>query len=237
MRIAVLSLLMFAGAAAAARATPPAGPPAATPPAAPTTRPRDPIAGLLNPNAPESRDEDEPDTVGKAKGASDDDLDIGPARAGRPGPTIPFTAVPRSQRDLPVTLDQTGQTPDSPPDQRAQTYDARIRSSFASAQGFQGPLDGGWTLSSPGCEIAFQIVDRRDRLEAVWRDVRRAGSLDASGLVDDIQRRGGTLTLRFSEAPFQTALVTLREGADGDWSGRMVRGAQAFDVTLRRTSP
>ncbi|MBS0361631.1 MAG: hypothetical protein JSR98_09640, partial [Proteobacteria bacterium] len=120
---------------------------------------------------------------------------------------------------------------------RALTYDDRIRGSFAAAQGFQGPLDGGWTLSSPGCEIALQIVERRDRLEAVWRDLRRPGSLEASGLVDDIRHNGATLTLRFDEAPFKTATVTLHEMADGRWAGRMTRGADVFDVSLRRTSP
>lgn len=232
MRIAVLSLLIaFAAASDAA-----AQAPAPEPQAAPKIRARDPIAGLLNPNAPESRDEDEPDTAGKPRGAAEPDLDLSPPPA-RSGPAIPFAPAPRSQRELPVNIDQTAQTPDAPPDSRALAYDARIRGSFAAAQGFLGRLDGGWTLSSPGCEIVLQIVERRDRLEAVWRDVRRTGALDASGLVDDIQHSGGQLTLRFNEPPFQTALVTLREGPDGRWSGRMVRGAESFEVTLRRTSP
>jgi hypothetical protein len=118
-------------------------------------------------------------------------------------------------------------------------YDSRIRSSFASAESFQGPLDGGWTLSEKpgGDHYALQIVDRRDRLEAVWRNVRRTGSLNASGLVDDIQRTGGEVTLRFTEAPAPVAVITLREAASGLWAGQLVRGDAVVSVTLRRTGP
>jgi hypothetical protein len=55
--------------------------------------------------------------------------------------------------------------------------------------------------------------------------------------VDDIQHAGGTLTLRFDETPFKTANVTLHETVDGRWIGRMTRGADIFDVSLKRTSP
>ena len=136
-------------------------------------------------------------------------------------------------------IEETGKTPDSPPSLGAMAYDSRIRSSFASAESFQGPLDGGWTLSEKpgGDHYALQIVDRRDRLEAVWRNVRRTGSLNASGLVDDIQRTGGEVTLRFTEAPAPVAIVTLREAAGGLWAGQLVRGDAVVSVTLRRTGP
>ncbi|MBS0360233.1 MAG: hypothetical protein JSR98_02535, partial [Proteobacteria bacterium] len=71
MRIAVLPMLILAAAASGAAAQP-ASAPADPAPASPhVARPRDPIASLLNPNAPESRDEDEPDTAGQAKSAAE----------------------------------------------------------------------------------------------------------------------------------------------------------------------
>src|SRR5258708_39930573 len=72
---------------------------------------------------------------------------------------------------------------------------------------------------------ALQIVDRRDRLEGVWRDIRRKGSLIASGLVDDIQRQGLDVTLRFTPAPgAPTTVATLHGGADGRWTREPVEG-------------
>ena len=84
---------------------------------------------------------------------------------------------------------------------------------------------------------ALQIVDRRDRLEAVWRNVRRAGALNASGLVDEIQRSGGDLTLKFTETKTPELTLTLREQGDGRWAGKLVRGDASVPVTLRRTGP
>jgi hypothetical protein len=228
MRIGLLSLTMLALAAPAVRAQP------ATPSPAPPAHVRDPIGALLNPNAPPSRDEDEPDTAGQPRTAPEPDpglLPIGPQ------PKI-YVPPPRPQLNAPVAIDELGKTPDGPPAIRDLAYDARIRSSFASAQSFQGPLDGGWTLSEPhGDYYALQIVDRRDRLEAVWRNVRRTGSLNASGLVDEIQHQGGELILKFTEYPEPASQITLREAADGTWSGKLARGDQIITVTLRRTGP
>jgi hypothetical protein len=203
------------------------------PAAAQTQPPRDAIGDLLDPHhlaAP--GDEDEPDTAGQVRTAPEPEPSVLPsARSYTPGP--------RPHLNAPVHIDETGKTPDAPPSLGAMAYDSRIRSSFASAESFQGPLDGGWTLSEkPGGDYyALQIVDRRDRLEAVWRNVRRVGSLNASGMVDDIQRTGGGLTLRFTEAPAPAAVVTLREAPGGLWAGQLVRGDAVISVTLRRTSP
>ena len=119
-------------------------------------------------------------------------------------------------------------------------YDTRLKSSFASAQGYQGPLDGGWTLAVKGAEdlYALQLVDRADRLEGVWRDLRRKGALNASGLVADIQRNGQDLTLRFSgegNAPGVTA--TLHGTYAGVWSGELTEGGRTRAVVLRRQAP
>jgi hypothetical protein len=227
MRIGLLSLLLMGFAASIARAQP-------APAEAPPLHVRDPIGALLNPNAPTPRDEDEPDVAGQPKTAPEPEpslLPIGPA------PKV-YVPPPRPQLGAPVQIDDLGKTPDGPPAIRDLAYDARIRASFASAESFQGPLDGGWTLAEPhGDYYALQIVDRRDRLEAVWRNVRRVGSLNASGLVDEIQHQGVELTLRFTEYPEPASTVTLRESPDGTWSGKLARGDQIVNVTLRRTGP
>ena len=64
-----------------------------------------------------------------------------------------------------------------------------------------------------------------------------AGSIEASGLVDSIQRSGADLTLRFSETQTPALTLTLRQESDGHWSGRLARGDETFPVTLRRTGP
>jgi hypothetical protein len=137
-----------------------------------------------------------------------------------------------------VLIDETGKTPDRPAAVRDLAYDARVRASFASAESFQGPLDGGWIMSSRGQDLyALQLVDRRDRLEGVWRDLRRKGSLNASGVVEDLQRRGPDLTLRFTPHPgAPTAVATLHDSS-GSWTGELAEGGARRDVTLRRTSP
>jgi hypothetical protein len=235
MRIGLLSLTLLALAATAARAQPAAPSLASISPApSPPVHVRDPIGALLNPNAPPSRDEDEPDTAGQPRTAPEPEPGLLPTG---PQPRL-YVPPPRPQLDAPVSIDELGKTPDGPPAIRDLAYDARIRSSFASAESFQGPLDGGWILAEPhGDYYALQIVDRRDRLEAVWRNVRRTGSLNASGLVDEIQHQGGELTLRFTEYPEPMSQITLREGADGSWSGKLARGDQILTVTLRRTGP
>ena len=135
-------------------------------------------------------------------------------------------------------IEETGKTPDAPLSLGAMAYEARIRASFASAESFQGPLDGGWTLGAGRDDLyALQLVDKPDRLEGVWRDLRRKGSLNASGLVDDIQRQGVELTLRFAARPGGAAMTvaTLRDaGRTAAGSGELVRGRRrGGSVTLR----
>jgi hypothetical protein len=134
-----------------------------------------------------------------------------------------------------VHIEETGKNPDAPPTTRDMAYDTRLKSSFASAQGFQGPLDGGWTLAARGAEdlYALQLVDRPDRLEGVWRDLRRKGALTASGLVDDIQRTGTDLTLRFASG----VSASLHGTYDGAWAGELTEGGRTRAVVLRRQAP
>jgi hypothetical protein len=241
MRIAA-SLVLAAAIASSARAQPaePPTPPRPAQPAKANPSPDDDIIGsLLDPrHKPTAAEEEEPDTAGQTRAAPEAELPL-------PAPGAPVAAMlhppaPQPQRDRPVFLQDTSKTPDRPPSDRDLAYEARVRASFAAAEGFQGRLDGGWTLSEVrrgGDAFAFQIVDRSDRLEAVWRDLRRAGSLDGSGVVDAIQRAGATLTLRFTEAQTIPVAITLIEKGDGRWTGQLARGDEVFDVALRRTGP
>ena len=229
MRICVLSLLLLATALPVGAQPAPDTPPSS----APTLR--DPIADILDRRVPLSKDEDEPDTAGQPRAGPE----IEPGVVNTTLPPHVYTPPPKSQFDAPVHLDEIGKTPDGPPTLRDLAYDTRIRSSFASAESFQGPLDGGWMLSAGGQDIyALQLVDRRDRLEGVWRDIRRKGTPNASGLVDDMRRQGADLVLRFAPAPDAAAtVVTVHNSTNGLWTGELVEGANRWAVALRRTGP
>jgi hypothetical protein len=232
MRSCVLSLLLLASALPAAAQPAPQATPTQATPADPA---RDAIADILDRRVPLSKDEDEPDTAGQPRTAQEPE----PVLPASPVAPRAYTPAPRSQLDAPVHIDEVGKTPDAPPTLRDMAYDSRIRASFASAESFQGPLEGGWMLSADGQDLyALQLVDRRDRLEGVWRDIRRKGALNASGLVDDMQRQGAQLTLRFTPAPgAPTTVATLHDSANGMWTGEMAEGAARRTVTLRRTGP
>ena len=213
MRLAMLPLLLLLAIAA------PAG-----------AQPADPIGDLLD------KTPDEPDEAAEKPAP----LPPEPS-APRLAPTpIPY-APARPRLTAPVHLEETGKNPDAPPSAEDLAYDTRLKSSAASAQGFQGPLDGGWTLAAKdaGDLYALQLVDRPDRLEGVWRDLRRKGALGASGLVDDIQRSGQELILRFSGDGGAAAVVTavLHGTDDGRWSGELTEGGKQRSVVLRRQNP
>ena len=211
MRLAMLPLLLLLAIVA------PAG-----------AQPADPIGDLLD-QAP-----DEPDE------AAEKLAPLPPEPPTQPPTPIPYASV-RPRLTAPVHLEETGKNPDAPPSVDEIAYDTRLKSSAASAQGFQGPLDGGWTLATKdaGDLYALQLVDRPDRLEGVWRDLRRKGALGASGLVDDIQRVGQELTLRFSaEGDVAAAVTAVLHGTDdGHWSGELTEGGKQRSVVLRRQNP
>jgi hypothetical protein len=116
-------------------------------------------------------------------------------------------------------------------------YDQRRRESFAAAEALQGPLDGGWTLTAEnaGAILDLRFVDRKDRLEAVWRDRRRTGPT-ASGTVDKITRLGTRLTLEFAVAPGAEDFLSLSRTPRG-WSGELTEKGGTRPVWLVRTSP
>jgi len=235
MRIAALILL-------AAAATGPAwAQPAQSPtpvPARPASTPDDDIIGsLLDPrHKATALEEEEPDTAGQKPPQAEPDVAVAPP-PGRSAPVVTYAPAPSPQLDRPVRLEETGKTPDRPPTVRDLAYESRVRASFAAAEGFQGPLDGGWTLSAGRDDLfALQIVDKADRLEGVWRDLRRKGSPEASGLVDEIQRQGQELTLRFvARRDGRPTVATLHAQADGRWTGNIEDAGERKAVVLRRT--
>lgn len=138
--------------------------------------------------------------------------------------------------DPPTVVEVPPQLPPPPDPVTELAYDSRIRASAASAQSFQGPLDGAWTLSAEGVGAlyAFQLVDRgAGPVEGAWRDVRRPGALEASGFVDQVERGDGAVTLRFAGAK----VATLRAGPDGGWTGELVDGGARRTVRLSRRAP
>lgn len=126
----------------------------------------------------------------------------------------------------------------APPLADAGSYDARVRQSFAAAEAFQGPLDGGWTLSAGETPLfAIQVSERDGRLEAAWRDLRRPGAVAASGFVDALDRAAGKLTLRFASAPGVQDIATLSAQRGGTWSGDLEENGRRLAVTLARAAP
>lgn len=207
---------------------------AAAPAWAQTPPPADPIGAILDRPGQATPELEEPDTAAQTPTAPEPE----PAFAPPPGAPSYNPQVAYPKLTAPVNINETGKSPDAPPTLNDLAYESRLRSSFASAQGFQGPLDGGWTLAArDGGELyALQLVERGSRPpEGAWRDLRRTGALGSSGFVDDIQRSGATLTLRFTPAPGGPASVaTLQGGYDGRWTGELVENGERRAVSLTR---
>lgn len=115
--------------------------------------------------------------------------------------------------------------------------DARVRSSFAAAEAFQGPLEGGWTLTGPGAPTyLLRFADHAGLLEGVWSDPRRSAASRDSGPVEVVARTAKRLTLRFTPDDGATVALELHRSRRDAWTGRMRRGGRAFAVRLLRTS-
>jgi len=189
--------------------------------------PADPIDALLRP-LPKDEDVEEPDTA-----ATDAQVDPDPTLPVGPQPYRPYVPPPHPTLTAPVFVNETGKNPDAPPTPVEAAYDGRLRSSAASAQGFQGPMDGGWTLSAGGRALyAFQLVDRNGAVEGAWRDLRRPGAYDATGFFDIVERVGGGLTFRLTDE-----VVAVLHAQGGGWSGELTEGGRREPVTLARRTP
>jgi hypothetical protein len=138
----------------------------------------------------------------------------------------------------PVTIDEYDKTPEGPLNAVERSYESRLRSSFASAQGMQGPMDGAWVLRARSGETlySFLLVDKGGgALEGAWRDPRRRGSPDASGFLVAIQRVGAQVTASFYPQPGGgVATLMLNPGSGGEWTGDLLQGRDSTAVTLRR---
>lgn len=193
--------------------------PALAQPAAP-----DPIDALLRP-PPKDVDVEEPDTAATGSAVEPD-----PTLPTGPQPYQRYIPPPHPTLTAPVFVNETGKNPDAPATPVEAAYDSRLRSSAASVRGFQGPLDGGWTLAAGGRPLyAFQLVDRNGSVEGAWRDLRRAGALDASGFFDIVERTGGDLTFRF-----ESGVVAILRPDGGRWAGQLTEGGRSEAVSLTR---
>jgi len=151
-------------------------------------------------------------------------------------PPPPVSRRPRLT--APVTVDEYDKTPEAPLNAVELGYESRLRSSFASAQGMQGPMDGAWVLRTRSGETlySFLLVDKGGgTLEGAWRDPRRRGSPDASGFLVEIQRVGSQVTASFYPRPGAgVATLMLNPVSGAEWSGDLLEGRDRTAVTLRR---
>ncbi|CAN7176353.1 hypothetical protein LJR219_000320 [Phenylobacterium sp. LjRoot219] len=129
-------------------------------------------------------------------------------------------------------VEDPGPLPEPPKSSQQQAYDARLRASAEAAEDFQGPLDGGWTLAaaSGGDLYAIELVDKRNHVEGAWRDLKREGDPQGSGLLDVVRRDASGFVLSFRPSGQRRVDVTLGP----DLRGNLVQGGARTPVTLRR---
>ena len=119
----------------------------------------------------------------------------------------------------------------------ATDFTTRMRDSAAAAEALQGPLDGTWTLRDAQRRplFVFQITDPvgGGPLEGAWR---RPGASAPVVLIDEIERRGDRLAIRFA-GDGEVVRVSLRRRGDGAWTGQANENGREFLVSLRRPAP
>lgn len=155
-----------------------------------------------------------------------------------PPPPLSYAQPARPVLTEPVNIDDHGKTPEAPLNYVEQGYENRLRSSFASAQGMQGPMDGAWVLRAGSGQTLYTLllVDKGvGTLEGAWRDPRRKGAVDASGFLSNIQQVGSELSASFYPRPGAGAtMITLTPGTGGAWAGELSENGARTAVTLRR---
>ena len=149
-----------------------------------------------------------------------------------------YARPPAPKLAAPVHVDEYDKTPEAPLNGAELGYETRLRSSFASAQGLQGPLDGAWMLSTTGGQplYALLFVDKgQGLLEGAWRDPRRRGATDSSGFMASVQRIGSQLRANFQSRPgAPPTTITLDPAGGGTWSGVLDEAGTRTIVTLKR---
>ena len=165
-----------------------------------------------------------------------------PSSARAPTPTTTLYAAPitppRPAEPRPVFVNDLGATPDAPPTSVDLAYQNRVLGVFHAAQGKQGALDGRWRVNADGVDVyILQFADPgagESRVEGAWRNVRRAGGLDASGFVDQVSREGDVIVVRFTDGTRRSAEIRLRNTADGRWLGRILWPEGGANVVMTR---
>lgn len=146
----------------------------------------------------------------------------------------PETLPPR--RDAPVHIEEDA-TPEGPPSTRDLSYDARLRASFASAQGLQGPLDGRWRLVGAG-QTLYELVlvdSRSGALDGAWRDPRRPGAPGATGFLTEIVREPKGLRIGFAPFPDRPPVSLELSTVDGrSWRGELREAGRPLAVDMVR---
>jgi hypothetical protein len=149
------------------------------------------------------------------------------------GPAAAQELAPQNPTVVGPIVDAPGKLPAPPPSADDLAYDARLKASFAAAETFQGPLDGGWTLTGrAGGLYAFQFTDKGDVVEGAWLDLARSGQADSSGLIDSVVRTPAGVIINFAPAGRAPVSITLHRDLQGD----LVQGDQATPVTLRKAA-
>lgn len=167
---------------------------------------------------------------------------VAPPAARAPTPTTTLYAAPITPPPAAgpkaVFVNDLGATPDAPPTSVDMAYQNRVLGVFHAAQGKQGPLDGRWRISAEGVDVyILQFADPgagESRVEGAWRNVRRAGGLDASGFIDQVSREGDEVVVRFTDGARRSAEVRLRNSPDGRWQGRIVWPEGGANVVMTR---
>jgi hypothetical protein len=131
-----------------------------------------------------------------------------------------------------VRIEETGKNPDGPPSRTRRAYDSRLKSSMASALGFQGPLDGGWTLLAGERELYCPAADRPERFGrgrlARSAPAGRARTPPASSTRPN--DRGDDLTLRFAGGAVVASCCTPTAAAG---AAQLTEGRASHAVSLR----
>ena len=117
-----------------------------------------------------------------------------------------------------------------------------IRDAFQVAQSQRGPLDGRWRLNDAAGRalLIFQLsqpgvatADAAPSIEGAWRDPNRTGATDSSGFLDQVDRRGDALSIRFyardGDPPI---LITLRPSTGGQWRGELSEDDEDLKVVM-----
>ncbi len=170
-----------------------------------------------------------------------------------PPPSSPPNASPVPTIDS-ILQEQTDSEPDEsapaptpapiqpaqpPPALDSGAYDAQVLATARNAQATRGPLDGGWMLAtSDGRPLyRFQLADNGQGggAEGAWRDLHVATPASSTGFIASVSFDGQQLMLRFYEnGPDDLAVVSVKPGQAGSWSGQFWRRGVSTPVTFRR---